>query len=126
MDNSKFTYSYSPARNDEVDKITAKYIKTEKKPDSDMERLRKLDRQAERPGTFAGIAVGIIGVLILGLGLSLMLSFDHFTAGLIVGVLGLGIAAAATPVSKAVTRQSREKVRDEILELSRRIKQGQG
>ena len=124
MEEKKFRYSYSPSRNEEVDRIAAKYTDTAEKHDSDFERLKKLDRQAERPGTFTAIAVGIIGVLVVGAGLSLMLTFDHFIAGLIAGIIGLAIAAAATPVYREVTRHSREKYRDEILSLSEKIKNG--
>jgi len=124
MEHEKFTYSYSPARNSEVDRIAAKYEAAPKKQDSDMERLRRLDRRAELPGTAAGIAVGLFGVLILCAGIGLVVSFDHLIAGLIVGASGLLIAAAATPVSRIVAKQSRAKYRDEILALSRKIKNG--
>ena len=124
MENEKFTYSYSPARNSEVDRIAAKYEAAPKKPDSDLERLRRLDRKAELPGTAAGIAVGLVGVLILCAGIGLVVSFDHLITGLIVGFSGLIIAAAATPVSRMVAKHSRAKYRDEILALSKKIKNG--
>ncbi len=122
MNENKFTYSYSPAKNSEVDRITAKYTEPYTKNDSDLEELKRLDRRAEMPGTYIGIAVGLAGVLILGLGLSLVLSFDHLIAGLLTGILGLVTAGAATPISKAVTRRGREKYRDQILELSKKIR----
>ena len=124
MSDEKFTYSYSPARNDEADRIAAKYLPAEQKSDSDLERLRRLDRRAELPGTAAGIAAGLLGVLILCLGIGLVLSYDHLIPGLIMGVAGLGIAAIATPVSRAVTKRNRKKYRDEILALSEKIKNG--
>lgn len=124
MQDEKFTYSYSPSRNSEVDRIAAKYTSVSQKPDSDLDRLRRLDRQAELPGTAAGIAVGLFGVLILCIGIGLVVSFDHLIIGLIVGVTGLMIAAAATPVSRMVTKRSRARYRDEILKLSEKIKNG--
>lgn len=124
MSEDKFSYSYSPARSSEADRIAAKYISAESKADSDLDRLRRLDRQAELPGTFAGITVGILGVLMIGLGLSLVLSFDYIVAGVIVGVIGIAAAGIATPVSKAVTKRSRNRYRDEILALSEKIKNG--
>lgn len=124
MSNEKFTYSYSPARNDEAERIAAKYLSAENKSDTDLERLKRLDRRAELPGTIAGIATGLFGVLILCLGIALILSFDHLIPGLLLGVAGLGAAAIATPVSCAVTKRSREKYRDEILALSEKIKNG--
>ena len=124
MSEDKFTYSYSPAKNSEADRIAAKYISVPKKPDSDLDRLKRLDRKAELPGTVAGIATGLFGVLILCLGIALILSFDHLIPGLLLGVAGLGAAAIATPVSRAVTKRSREKYRDGILALSEKIKNG--
>ena len=124
MSDEKFTYSYSPAKNAEVDRITAKYNSIAPKADSDLDQLKKLDRRAELPGTFAGIAVGILGVVIIVSGISLILSLDHFAAGLVVGTVGLAAAGLATPISKAVTRRSREHYRDEILALSEKIKNG--
>ena len=124
MDSEKFTYSYSSATNSEVDKIVAKYTEPHKIPDSDIERLKKLDRRAELPGTVVGIAVGLAGVIILLIGILLVLSFDFFAAGIIVGLIGFALAASAPPVSKVVTRRSRDRYRDEILKLSERIKKG--
>lgn len=124
MSGNKFTYSYSPARNDEVDRIAAKYLSVEKKSDSDLERLKRLDRKAELPGVFAGIAVGLLGILMLAGGVIVLLSFSHFAAGAAAGIIGFALAASATPVSKAVTKQSRAKYRDEILALSEKIKNG--
>ena len=122
MNDDKFTYSYSPAKNSEVDKIAAKYLETDIRPDSDLEKLKRLDRRAELPGTIAGIAVGLSGILILIIGIILVLSFDHFILGLVMGIIGLATAGFATPVSKSVTKRSREKVKDEILTLSKKIK----
>ncbi|MBR1382970.1 MAG: hypothetical protein IJ555_04045 [Ruminococcus sp.] len=124
MSDEKFTYSYSPARNSEVDRIAAKYISAEKKSDSDLERLKRLDRKAELPGTVAGIAVGLAGIALIILGVVLLMSFSHFAVGAAAGVFGFALAALATPVSKAVTKNSREKYHDEILALSEKIKKG--
>lgn len=121
MSEDKFTYSYSPAKNSEVDRIAAKYAEPQQSPDSDMERLRQLDRRAELPGTIAGIATGLCGILLL-VGAVLLMSYDHYAAGIITGIIALGLAAGATPVSAAVTKRSRARYRDEILALSRKIK----
>ncbi|HAE53092.1 MAG TPA: hypothetical protein DCG30_07555 [Ruminococcus sp.] len=122
MNEDKFTYTYSPARDSEVDKIAAKYMQSQKS-DSDLERLRKLDRRAEFPGTAAGIATGLAGIIILIAGIMLIISFDYFAVGIIAGIVGFALAAAATPVSKAVTLRNRERYRDEILALSKKIKE---
>ncbi len=120
----KFNYSYSSARNEEAERIASKYINIDVSGDADLERLRALDKRAELPGTMAGIALGIAGVLILGLGMSLILRSEHFAIGVVTGVLGLAAAGLAAPVSMAVTRRSREKIKDEVLALTEKIKHG--
>ena len=118
----KFNYSYSSARNEEAERIASKYIDKEVRGDADLERLRALDRRAELPGTMAGIVLGLAGVLILGFGMYLILRSDHFAAGVITGAFGLAAAALAAPVSMAVTGRSREKIKDELLALTEKIK----
>ena len=120
----KFNYSYSSARNEEAERIASKYINIDVSGDADLERLRALDKRAELPGTMAGIALGLAGVLILGLGMSLILRSEHFAIGVVTGVLGLAAAGLAAPVSMAVTRRSREKIKDEVLALTEKIKHG--
>ena len=120
----KFNYSYSSAKNEEAERIASKYINIDVSGDADLERLRALDKRAELPGTMAGIALGLAGVLILGLGMSLILRSEHFAIGVVTGVLGLAAAGLAAPVSMAVTRRSREKIKDEVLALTEKIKHG--
>ena len=120
----KFNYSYSSARNEEAERIASKYINIDVSGDADLERLRALDKRAELPGTMAGIALGLAGGLILGLGMSLILRSDHFAIGVVTGVIGLAAAGLAAPVSMAVTRRSREKIKDEVLVLTEKIKHG--
>lgn len=120
----KFNYSYSSARNEEAERIASKYINVDVRGDADLERLRALDKRAELPGTMAGIFLGLAGVLILGLGMSLILRSDHFAIGVVTGVIGLAAAGFAAPVSMAVTRRSREKIKDEVLVLTEKIKHG--
>ena len=120
----KFNYSYSSARNEEAERIASKYINVDVRGDADLERLRALDKRAEFPGTMAGIFLGLAGVLILGLGMSLILRSDHFAIGVVTGVIGLAAAGLAAPVSLAVTRRNREKIKDEVLALTEKIKHG--
>lgn len=124
MNDEKFTFSYSPSRNIEVDEIIAKYADADESKDSDLERLRRLDRRAELPGTAAGIATGLIGILILCMGIILIVRSGSLAAGTASGAAGLLIAGGAVPVSRAVTRHSRRIYRDEIIALGEKIKRG--
>ena len=90
-----------------------------------MEKLIRLDKQAERPGTIISIAVGIIGMLILGVGMCCTMvwnsSITVFIAGIVVGLIGMGIAGTAFPIYKKVTEKERAKVADQIIALSKEL-----
>ena len=66
VDREGFEFTYSAKQQKEVERIRNKYVSKE---ESKMEQLIRLDKQAERPGTIASIANGIIGSLILGVGM---------------------------------------------------------
>ena len=103
-------------------KIRNKYLPKE---ENKMEQLIRLDKQTERPGTIASLAIGIMGTLILGLGMSCVLvwnsSIEVFVAGIIIGILGMGMAGLAYPIYKKITVKERIKVADQILALSREL-----
>lgn len=119
MSDDRFSFTYSPARNAEAQRIVSKY--TEEKPDKDLEELKRLDRQAERPGTFAGIFIGLSGTVILALSINYMVNSAHFVAGLFLSLLGLLIAGSAAPISLIVTKKNRMRYKDRILELNDKI-----
>ena len=62
-----FHYTYSSAQQEEVRSIREKYLPVE---ESKMERLRRLDRGATRPGTVAALTVGILSTLVFGFGIA--------------------------------------------------------
>ena len=61
-----FTYTYSARQQEEVRRILQKYTPPQ---EDKMELLRRLDKSAQQPGTIAGIALGVCGTLMLGLGM---------------------------------------------------------
>ena len=115
-----FEYTYSAERQKEIEDIRKKY--TAKEEDK-MEQLRKLDRDAEKPGTIVAIALGVFGMLVFGGGLSLALVWTDtlLAGGIVLGIVGIGIMAAALPIYKMVTKKQREKIAPQILELSEEL-----
>lgn len=114
-----FHYSYVAKQQAEVEKIKNKYIPKEL---DKMEQLRQLDRSAEAPGTMAGIVLGVIGSLILGIGMCCtMVWTKFFVLGIIVGIIGMVILGMAYPVYKKVTEKKREEIAPQILKLSAEI-----
>ena len=120
--NETFAFTYSAKQQEEVQRIRNKYISKE---ESKMEQLIRLDKQAERPGTIASIAAGVLGMLVLGAGMSCVLVFTSnvgiFIAGIILGIIGMAIASVAYPIYKKVTEKERAKVAEQIIALSNEL-----
>ena len=122
MDKESFAFTYSAKQQSEIEKIKSKYIQKE---ESKMEKLIRLDKKAERPGTIASMVLGLVGTLILGVGMCFTLvwntSIEIFIAGIVIGILGMVIAGFAYPTYKRVTKKERAKIADEIIALSNEL-----
>ena len=118
--NNEFEYTYSASKQSEIDRIRKKYLPKE---EDKMETLRRLDRNAEKPGTIIALVIGIIGALIMGLGMSCTMVWADtlFVPGIIIGILGIAILSIAYPVYKKVTRKRRAKVAEQILSLTEEL-----
>ncbi len=116
--NDKFEYTYSAKQQTELENIRKKYLPRE---ESKMDRLRRLDESVTRPGTMISIIVGIAGTLIMGFGMCLCLEWNLFVPGVIVGVVGMAILAAAYPIYSKITQKRRDKIAPEILRLTDEI-----
>ena len=115
-----FEYNYSSKQQDEIEAIKKKYMP---KQEDKMEQLRRLDKSAEIPGTVVGLIVGMIGTLTMGTGMSFTMVWTDtlFIVGIIVGLLGIVLIAAAYPAYKIITKKQREKIAPMILALSEEL-----
>jgi len=122
MDNNDktFRYSYSADRQTEIDEIRGKYLPKE---ETKMEQLRKLDASTTKSGMIASIAVGVVGTLLFGLGMTLTtgVSGELFIFGIVIGILGLIIMALASPIYRYMTKKQREKIAPQILKLTEEL-----
>lgn len=117
-----FKMTYSAQQQEEVNQIRQKYAP--KEPDK-MEQLRSLDASVEKKASAVSIAVGVIGTLILGIGMSMTmtdfgapLGSAAFIAGIIIGVLGIAVLGCAYPLYNRTLKKEREKIAPEILKLT--------
>ena len=124
---NSFQYSYSAKEREEIKKIRDKYLSKEKE-ESSIERLRRLDGAVLSRATAFSLVFGILGTLILGLGMSVIMTeiADALGAaamplGIILGIIGAAVAAFAYPVFCFVLRRGREKAAPEILRLSEEL-----
>lgn len=119
MDERKdtFNYTYSAKQQEEIKKIRDKYLSKE---ENKMERLRRLDASASRPGAIASVTLGTVSTLLLGVGMCCTMVWGDawFIPGIIVGLLGMAGIVAAYPVYIHITRKQRKKLAPEILRLT--------
>lgn len=120
--NEEFRYTYSAQQQKEVEAIRNKYLPREK---TKMEQLRKLHAIPTQRAQAASLAVGIIGALILGTGMSLCLTNLGaalgnlaMVIGIAVGLVGMVLVALAYPLYNRVLTKQRQKMAPEILRLS--------
>ena len=120
--NEHFRFTYSAQQQKEVEEIRRKYLPRE---EDKMEQLRKLHAIPTQKAQTASLAVGIIGALIMGTGMSLAmteigaaLGSFAMVLGIVVGIVGMALMALAYPLYNRVLRKRREKIAPEILRLS--------
>lgn len=114
--------TYSAEQQEEVEAIRKKYAPKE---EDKMEQLRALDAKVTNKATVNSIIVGVIGAIIMGAGMSLvmtdfgaLLGTAALPVGIMIGVLGMGILALAYPLYNRTLKKEREKIAPEILKLT--------
>ena len=123
MENKEgFNFTYSAAQQREVEAIRKKYLPKE---EDKMEQLRKLHAIPTQKAQAASFAVGIIGALIMGTGMSLAMTDIgrglgglDMVVGIVIGIVGMVLVALAYPLYNWVVKKQREKIAPEILRLS--------
>ena len=129
-ENEAFCYTYSAKEQEEIKNIRKKYAVPEASEDK-MERLRRLDKSVTDKATTKSLIVGIIGALIMGTGMSLVMTDleEIFGAyqnaalyiGILVGIVGIVLVGYAYPVYNRVLKKERERIAPEILKLAEEL-----
>lgn len=126
MDNKEgFKLVYSAKEMEEIKSIRNKYA-PQKAAEDKMERLRRLDRSVYSKAASAALTLGIIGALIMGTGMSLIMtdigallgSVLSMTVGIGLGIIGMVLVCIAYPVYNQTVKKEREKIAPEILRLT--------
>lgn len=120
--NEGFSYTYSASQQQEVERIRKAYLPME---EDKMAQLRRLHAIPTQKAQAASLAVGIIGALILGTGMSLCMtelgaSFGSLSLiiGSLIGIAGIVLVTLAYPVYNRVLRKQRARIAPEILRLT--------
>ena len=109
-----------------VQKIRTQYTEKEF---TGLDKLKALDKKVRRPANIFAYTFGIIGALIMGSGMSLVmteiapkLGISHNDIlGVIIGVIGLLIIIINYPIYNKILTRRKAKYKNSILELSNSI-----
>ena len=125
--NDGFSYTYSAKEQAEIKRIRQKYTKENKEVDK-MERLRRLDAGVTQKAQTISLIFGVVGTLILGVGMSLIMSDLRailgartdlaMPLGILIGLLGGVLACLAYPLYHIIIKRERKKIAPEILRLT--------
>lgn len=121
-EDNKFTYNYTAtdeSERREIERIRSYYC-TEA-DDGDLKRLRRLDRRVRKYPFTISLILGILGILIFGLGLTMVLEWNLLVWGIIVMLVGCIPMGFSRPLYGLLYKRNNKKYREEILELSERL-----
>lgn len=107
-------------------KIRARYTEKES---TELDALRALDAKVKRPADIFSYIFGSIGAVVMGGGMSLVMTDIGMTlgiansmpVGIIVGILGMVLALINYPIHKRIMKVRKEKYAPEILAISEKI-----
>lgn len=109
-----------------VEKIRTQYTEKEY---TQLDELKELDAKVKRPANVFAYTFGSIGAIIMGCGMSFvmtdiaaMLGIDNpMVPGIIIGIAGMLMVIANYPVYKRLLYARRKKYADRIMELSDKV-----
>ena len=119
-------------RNDQdflVQKIRTQYTEKEH---TGLDELKELDSKVKRPANVFAYIFGSISAIIMGAGMSLVMTdiaetvgiADPMLYGIIIGIVGLFMVIINYPIYKGILGRRRKKYADKIIELSDKIMKG--
>ena len=116
-------------RNDQLfiaQRIRTQYTKREL---TELDELRTLDSKVKRPANIFAYVFGSVSAVIMGAGMSLVMTDigatvgieNSMVAGIIIGIIGLGMTLVNYPIYNRIMSARKKKYAQQILELSDRI-----
>jgi len=109
-----------------VQKIRSQYTEKES---TELDALRELDEKVKRPANMFAYIFGSIAAIIMGAGMSLVMTdigadigvAEPMIPGIIVGIAGMFMAIVNYPIYKRILNSRRKKYADKIIALSDNI-----
>lgn len=109
-----------------VQKIRTQYTQN---THTELEELKALDRKVKRPANIFAYTFGTLAALVMGSGMSLIMTdlaetlglAAPMVPGLILGIAGMAMAIVNYPIYRRILTARRKKYADAIIALSDRI-----
>lgn len=109
-----------------VQKLRTQYTE---KQHTELDELRALDKKVKAPAQVFGYCFGIAAALIMGCGMSLVMTdigqtlglLEPMLPGIVIGVVGLLMALVNYPICKRLLSARRKRYAEQVLALSDRI-----
>lgn len=123
MENKQFNYTYKAPTEEErreIESIKRQYEEP-KTEEGKLEKLRKLNNYVNGLATALSLVAGVLGLLIFGLGLTMILEWSLLVGGIIVMIVGVPPMAIAYPLYNKILKRNKEKYGNEILRLSEEL-----
>ena len=125
-----FCYTYSAKEQEEIRRIRREYGEFLGEEDG-LGLLRSLDAEVHAKANAAALSAAFLGILDMGLGMSLVLSGlpemlgldsgSGFVLGVIIGTAGMLAIGCAYPIYSHVLKRERKRIAPEILRLSEKL-----
>lgn len=122
MSDKKFRYTYTAPTEEErreIESIRAAYRKDGRS--EKLERLRRLNARVKNAAMSVALTLGVLGLLVFGLGMTMILEWGILAGGVAVSAAGVLPMAAAAPAYNFVLRRGKEKYGEEIVRLSEEL-----
>ncbi|MGN0587179.1 MAG: dihydropteridine reductase [Oscillospiraceae bacterium] len=111
-----------------VQKIRTQYMEKDSSQE-ELDALKELDAEVKRPANVFGYVFGAVSAIIMGAGMSLVMTdvgaqlgiSAPLVPGVIIGLIGLLMAIINYPIFKKILASRKEKYSGRILELSEKI-----
>ena len=112
-----------------VEKIRSQYMEPEH---TELDVLKALDAKVKRPANVFGYTYGSIGAIVMGAGMSLVMTdigakiglTATLVPGIAVGIVGLAMSCTTYPIYKKILNSRKKKYAHQIMELSERVMKG--
>ena len=109
-----------------VQKIRTQYTE---KQHTELDALKDLDARVKRPANVFAYTYGSIGAMVMGSGMSLVMTeigaaiglASAMVPGIAIGVAGMGMVLSTYPIYKKMLNARKKKYAPEILKLSEKI-----